>query len=123
MTLNEILTQDPKQVTFTEKVQQIGTAIRAARADFGNENEVINPPSVNTVSGVKPLKYTTDEDKCALAEEILKAIDVKAIEAATVVAGVTKALEEDAYAAKRLELIATDKTLCNITTKVTASKY
>jgi len=123
MNIQQILALKPKKMSYEDKVKAISKLVKEARKEFGNSEDVIEAPSVNSTTGLKPLKYCSDEDKCALAEIAMANIDTTAIEASGCVSAVVAGLEDQAYVAKRLELIATNPVLCNLSVKSAVSKY
>lgn len=123
MNITGILAQKAKKVSYETKVEQIVETVKAARKEYGNSKDVIEAPVVNSTTGMKPLKYCSDEDKCALVEICMAHIETTAIEASGCVGAVVSGLEDQAYIAKRLELIATSPILCNLGVKSTVSKY
>ena len=84
MTLTQILNSKKKA---PKKLEMVAEVVAKARKKYGNTDEEITSPEVNTTEGMTDLAYLTDVDKVAMATKEINSIRVKAIESTKVTEG------------------------------------
>jgi hypothetical protein len=72
MTFTEIFSSE--ELSNSEKVAELASITTKARKDYGNTEQDIGEPTVNTSEGLKNIKYLNDEDKVAIAKTEFKII-------------------------------------------------
>lgn len=84
MTLTQILNSKKKAA---KKLEMVAEVVAKARKKYGNTDEEITSPEVNTTEGMTDLAYLTDADKVVMASKEINSIRVKAIESTKVTEG------------------------------------
>lgn len=84
MTLTQILNSKKK---VAKKLEMVAEVVAKARKKYGNTDEEITSPEVNTTEGMTDLAYLTDADKVVMASKEINSIRVKAIESTKVTEG------------------------------------
>jgi len=107
-----------------KRVAQLAEAVAIARADYGNEGEVIPVCSICTTEGSIPFSQLTADDKLALAEREVATIRTDTNELVSVLEGygLSDKLTLDAIEEYQAATIATNPILTNLTVE-SKSKY
>jgi len=113
MTITEILTNTT--LSDTDKLQGIASLVASIREVYGNSDVELEVPEVNTVNGVTPITFLTDEDKITLVERVIETILTDAYEDVQQAEGVVLDRRIEEY-------IAINPILSNLTTS-NGSKY
>ena len=77
-TLTEIINN--KDAKADAKLEAINDIVTNIRAKYGNTDVIVDTPEVNTTDGVVGLQYLSDEDKVAVAANVIADIRIIAIE-------------------------------------------
>lgn len=113
MTLTEIL--DNTETPTSEKLLQLAKVVSKAREAYGNTEETLTPPRVNTSEGFVEMKYLSNDDKLVIAKQQIRHITMEVI--------ATTDMVEGAVFDKEFErLLSLNAHLSHITSK-TDSKY
>jgi len=113
MKLNEVLASE--ELSDALKIEKIAAIVDKARAAYGNCENEIDEPEINTVSGLQDLAMLCNESKLAVVESEISNIKTIAIE-------FTKAFQGAKLDKKIEELIAISPILTNIA-KTVDSEY
>jgi len=97
-----------KETSDSEKLEAIGNIVTEARHAYGNTDQDISSPEMNTTYGMMDVAELEDDSKLAIIKAEVQALKSRALEFAKCNEGVN-------VQKKMEELIATNPVLANIT--------
>lgn len=113
MTISTIL--DNTETPVAEKLLQLAKIVSKAREAYGNTEETLTSPRVNSTEGFVDMKYLSNDDKLVIAKQQIRHITMEVI--------ATTDMVEGAVFDKEFErLLSLNPHLSHITSK-TDSKY